>query len=227
VSDGGAPAGVVEFIANMGFAGVACVAGVLFEPVPPKRELPVVALPPPKGPPSLLAGAGVDVLLSCDPNSPPEGKAPVVVGVVLAVAVFGVEDELPNRLPPVVVVVVVVAGLLPNRLVLEGVCDEAPKKPPPAPPPSVGVVELGVPPLVAPNNDFCSPGFAPAFPNTPALEAPEEAVVVLLPPPPRLPNEIVGVLLPKIPPDEVVGVVEEPNSPPLAGALEVAALLFD
>jgi hypothetical protein len=139
---------------------------------------------------------------------------------VLAVVVVGVEDVLLNRLLPVA------AGLLPNRLVLAGVCDEAPNNPAPAPPLGVVVSELGVALVEAPNSCFCSLGFVPAFPNIlPPPEVPDEAIVPL----PMFPNEK-GALLdwpPKRPAEEVVGVVDEPNSTPLVGALEVVALLLD
>ncbi len=150
-----------------------------------------------------------------------------MVGVVLAAAAFGVEDVLPNRL--VAVPVDVAAGVLPNRPVLGGVCDEPPKRLLPAPPPKDGVDEPGVALLTAPKSDFCSPGLAPADANKPPPKAPEEAGVLLLPPPAAFPKEKAAAgfdWLPKRPPDEVVGVVDEPNSPPLLGALEVVALLL-
>jgi len=138
---------------------------------------------------------------------------------------LGVEAGAPNILLVGVVDVDdgAAAGLLPNILLVEPVCDPPPNREPPVPPPRDGVDEAGAALLAAPNIDFCSPGLAPALPNRP------------LPPPPSVPvDRVVDVLLPapvfpkeKVGVPEAAGVVDEPNSPPVAGALEVVALLVD
>lgn len=187
----------------------------------------MVVLPDPNSPPGLLVEVPwLDAVFAC-PKSPPAGA--VVVGVVLEVVVFGVEDVLPNRLVPVPVGVT--AGVLPNKPPLAGGFDEPPKRLPLVPPPREGVDEPGVALLAAPKSDFCSPGLAPALANKLPPEAPEEAVVLPLAPPGAFPKEKAPAgfdWLPKRPPDVLVmGVVDEPNSPPLLGALEVVALLLD
>lgn len=208
----------------MGFAGVAWVAGVALEPVLPNREFPV-APPPPNSPPGLLAGVPwLTAGLSC-PKTLPAGA--VVVGVVLVVvAAVGVEDVLPKRL--VLVPADAAAGLPPNILVLGGVIDELPKRLPLVPPPpKEGEDELGAALVVALKSGFCSAGFVVVLPNKPPPDEPEEAGVALLPAPAVFPKAKVGlpfVWLPKRPP-EVVGVVEDPNSPPPADELDVVALL--
>lgn len=223
---GGAPAGVVELRANMGFAGVAWVVEAVLELVLLNKEPPVVPPLPPPPPPNSEAGLltpvpwSVPRLLAC-PNMLVPG-AVAVVGVVLVAVAFGAAGVLPKR--PVPVPVGAAAGLLPNKLVLDGVSDEPPKGLLLAPPPKDGVDAPGV----APKSDFCSPGFVAVLPNTlPPPRVPDEAGVALLPPPVEFWKEKVGVVFAWLPNnDGAAGVVDDPNNPPAAGALEVVALLL-
>lgn len=154
--------------------------------------------------------------------------AVVVVGVgvgvmVLVVAVFEVRGVFPNILAPAAGDAAAV--LLPNRLAVEGVNVELPKRPAPAPPPRDGVDEAGVAALVAPKAGFCSPGFAPVLPNKlPKVGVPEKEVVVLPLPLAASPKEKVEegfAWLPKRPPGAVADVKDDPKRPPLAGAAVV------
>lgn len=124
---GGAPAGVVDAMANRGLAGVVLsVAGVVgVDALFPKREEPVFA----NKPPAAGVGVAVGVLLASPPNRPPVAvgveasllpKRPPVDGAVLVVAP-------PNRPPPEEVVAVLVP---PKRPPVAGVVEAPPNKPP-------------------------------------------------------------------------------------------------
>lgn len=154
-------------------------------------------------------------LFSLPPNIAPEEKEPAVGGVVVwfAVPEGGVEVLVfPNRL-------VDCAGFAPPPKRFEvGVWELLPNNPPVAPD-DPGVLLVGVVP---------SAGLA-ALLKSPPPEVPGGAVGVVvegLVPPPRFPKEklepAAGGLLKRL--VEFVG-VDEPNKPPVEGALDVVALL--
>jgi hypothetical protein len=240
-SVGGAPAGVVEFIApkESGLAGVVAVlaprVGAL-RFVDPNRDVlaPELAV---LGKRPLGWEVGVPAAGALFPNTPPDGNAPEAVDVVFVAVDVGVELGFPKREPGVD------AGLLappnipppeagcelppPNSVPPEAGCELVPPNKPPAPPAGVDVPEVGA--VVAeapPNKGFWSAGLAAALPNK-LLPVPAEGVAALLllplpgfepkgkpDPPAACPNR----------PDEAAG-VDEPNSEPVAGAVEVVALL--
>lgn len=159
--------------------------------------------------------AGVEELLSFDPNIPPRAPA---VDVVLAAVGAGVELVFPNKL-------VDWAGFAaPPKIFEVGVCEAPPNIPPEFP---LGVAAAAGVLLVAPppNNGFCSPGLDAVFPNKLVVGVVDEAPVGVLLLPPRPPKEKLGVPVepPKRPPEALA--VDEPNNPPEAGALDVVALL--
>lgn len=249
--EAGAPAGVVEFRPpNMeGFAGVEAAAADLFAVVFPNNEgagvveagvvLPNKLLLDWEAGGVLAAGG----LLSLLPNKPPDANEPPAVGAVLEVPAAGGVLVFPKTLPEE-------AGLLaapPNRPPEDG-WEPPPNKPPEAglvvlllllPPNNPPVAPVGVeapepefaPVAAPPNKDLlASAGCAPVLPNKP--EPAVEGVVVLawlLLAPPGLPKEKLDEpdCPPNKPDDEeaaAAGVVE-PNREPVAGALEVVALL--
>lgn len=129
VLGGGAPAGVVDAMANKGLAGVAAsvVAGVVgVDALFPKREEPVFA----NKPPAAGVGVAVGVLLASPPNKPPVAvgaeasllpkRPPVDGAAVLVVAP-------PNKPPPEVEVAVLVP---PKRPPVAGVVEAPPNRPP-------------------------------------------------------------------------------------------------
>lgn len=229
-SVGGAPAGVVDAAANMGFAGVAAAAAGCAPPVLfPKSELPVLAKGPAAGAPDVEGVGWLGAAVLSEPNrppppvlEPPAAAAPNRLGVGL----LAVSLDVPKR-PPAGGAAVPV--LPPEKAPVAGVAFvagaddglDAPNRPPA----DEGVVELPAPnrPLVAgvvvlvpeaaPNKleaaGFCASPL-PCAPKTEAVLLVVAGVDVLLPSeaPPNEAKENFGA--------PVAGT--EPKSPPAAGA---------